>query len=98
MRSQWNGDPLPGNRFRFRVRVVRAGGRGEAACERERNVSAVARPNSSQMMRSPPPVGQRWLAGVPSVSRWCLVVVLLVSRRCPVGRVGSLLAARVFGK
>ena len=33
VRSQWNGDPPLGNRFRFRVRVVRACGRGEAARE-----------------------------------------------------------------
>ena len=79
------------------VSCVRAGEAKLRASVRG-NLSAVARPNPSQMMRSPPPVGQRWLAGVPSVSRWCLVVVLLVSRRCPVGRVGSLLAARVFGK
>ena len=42
--------PLPGNRFRFRVRAVRAGeaklracGRGEAAWAGEKNDPAVAR-------------------------------------------------------
>ena len=83
--------PLPGNRFRFRVRACRACGRGEAAWAGERkSPAAEARPD--QMTLRPASGGARCPAGVPlsgvwggAVSRRCPVGVPSVSRRCPAG-------------
>ena len=97
VRSQWNGDPPPGNRFRFRVRVVRAGeaklrGRARGKCPS----LAEARPDQMTGVR------QMWARGVPPVSRCPALAearpdqmtpfrrpwvrgVPPVSRRCPVG-------------
>ena len=62
--------PLPGNRFRFRVRACRACGRGEAAWAGERKSPvAEARPDQKSPLRAAG--AARCPAGVPPVSRRC---------------------------
>ena len=75
MRSKWNGDPPPGNRFRFRVRVVRA---GEAKLRgRARGViPPLLGRNQDKCLSSPS--GWRRLPGVSRGVPW-------VSGRCPAG-------------
>ena len=90
--------PLPGNRFRFRVRACRACGRGEAAWAGERKSPvAEARPDQKHLPRAAG--AARCPAGVPLVSRVAEARpdqmtlprrpvprgVPPVSRRCPAG-------------
>ena len=92
MRSKWNEEPPPENRFQCRVRAARA---GEAKLRgRAKGMTPLWLGRGKTIVRPSPQVGGRWPGcpavvsrrcpvGVPLVSRGCHVAVPSLSRRCP---------------